>query len=614
MATDLRFTRRLDTSHPVNLGFGEVDAPGQEGALAANVAIRADLVGGATASGVFAATLGLSVVLVGEVVTPSTTPMTAQAGAAWQEGLRRTQQAAAPVQDSTARPAAAQASWGQGSPAPGQFGAAWQESTRNATGPRARWEAGQPQFGQSRSAWQESARTALGPTGWWQEAQRGPDAISVAVWQEVTRVAAQQLGKWQGASGAPLRVFRAPWGEGEPLPVSDRFPWQEAKLADPGVSPPPTPQPPDPEPHICYVPPPGGAVVIEFSQPATVNDTRLEFICDDRPAGGIVVPVKRVYIVQNNVSLVRVSDGANIPVLAMSLSLDVDSWTWGFSASLPGSSLILVGIYPIELEARINGVAYRVLSEDVTTDRVFGSGTFLLQGRGRAAVLDESVLTFGNPAAARTAQQLMADALEFTGWAVTWDLTDWLVPAGVWSHQGSRIGALTAIAAAAGGYVQPHPTADTVRVLPRYPAAPWAWGSLTPDYTLPAAVVQREGIAWSKKPAYNRVFVSGTGAGVLVQVTRDGTAGDVLAPMVTDALITHVDAARQRATAVLSDTGGRADVTLRLPVLAETGIILPGKFVEYVDGSTTRLGLVRSVKVDAGFPEVWQSLGVETHV
>ena len=66
---------------------------------------------------------------------------------------------------------------------------------------------------------------------------------------------------------------------------------------------------------------------------------------------------------------------------------------------------------------------------------------------------------------------------------------------------------------------------------------------------------------------------------------------------------------------MLADTGQQIEVSLRLPVLAETGIIEPGAFVEYQDrsqGSTIRrLGLVRSTQVEAGMPEVWQTLGVQ---
>ena len=64
---------------------------------------------------------------------------------------------------------------------------------------------------------------------------------------------------------------------------------------------------------------------------------------------------------------------------------------------------------------------------------------------------------------------------------------------------------------------------------------------------------------------------------------------------------------------MLADTGHQIEVSLRLPVLAETGIIEPGAFVEYQDGSVTRLGIVRAAQVEAGLPEVWQTLGVQAY-
>ena len=187
------------------------------------------------------------------------------------------------------------------------------------------------------------------------------------------------------------------------------------------------------------------------------------------------------------------------------------------------------------------------------------------------------------------------------------------MPAGVFARKGTWLEALTAIADAAGGYLVPHRTAQSLRVRPRYPTVPGAWDAITPDFLLPVDAVARESVRWIEKPAYNRVFVSGEAVGVLGQVTRTGTAGDILAPMVVDPLITEAAAARQRGIAVLSDTGRQIEVSLRLTVLAETRIIEPGAFVEYQDGSVARLGLVRSTRVEAGWPEVWQTLGVETH-
>lgn len=227
-----------------------------------------------------------------------------------------------------------------------------------------------------------------------------------------------------------------------------------------------------------------------------------------------------------------------------------------------------------------------------------------------------AVRNFGNTAS-RTAQQLMADVLTVNGvgigWGVAWGITDWVVPGNVWTHQGVYVGALLDIADAAGAYIQPHDTDPTLRVLPRYPAAPWDWASLTPDFELPSAVVSVEGTEWLRRPTYDRVYVGGVSAGVNGPVTRTGTTGTLLAPPVTHSLITHMDAARQRGIAELSNTGRQANVSLRLPVLAETGVIKPGALVRYVDAGTEQLGLVRSTELDWSRPTLRQTITVETH-
>lgn len=343
----------------------------------------------------------------------------------------------------------------------------------------------------------------------------------------------------------------------------------------------------------------------------------------DDPA--VIVPLRKVYMVFNEVSLHRVDGNIALPNGSFTLSLDADSWAWGFSATLPGHVLPDLepagSGAPVELEAIVNGTAFRVLVESISRERTFGKNDIRVQGRGKTALLDSPYAparNFGNTSD-RMAQQLMLDALSVNGvpmdWALTWGLSDWLVPAGVFAHQGSYISALNAIAQAAGGYIQPHASLPSLDVLARYPVAPWNWAAeVTPDFELPADVTTREGIEWVERARYNRVFVSGQQSGVLGQVTRAGTAGDLLAPMVTDALITSAAAARQRGIGVLSNTGRQANISLRLPVLPETGVITPGKFVRYVDAGVSRLGIVRSVSLDAGFPNVFQSIGVETHV
>lgn len=430
---------------------------------------------------------------------------------------------------------------------------------------------------------------------------------------------ASRMGPWQNA-----RLRTARQGSDFQSATPDRRGWrgrfQDAVPPPPGISIWVVPQPPTPEP--CYLP---SAHLLFAAMAAT--DGALLFVCErgidptPPPGESIVVPVRRVYFVINDVTLYRVSDGAPVPVYSLSLSLDAASWAWGLEASLPARAEGLVApgnpAGPVELLARVNGTDFRVFAEGISRERAFGDASIRVSGRGRNAVLAAPyapVLPFTNTES-RTAHQLMDDVLTVNGiplgWTVDWGLTDWNVPAGAFAHQGTWIEALTTIASAAGGYLVPHPSNQSFRVRHRYPVAPWEWGTVTPDFVLPVDAVSRESLRWVDKPAYNRVFVSGQDAGVLGQVTRAGTAGNVLAPMVVDRLITEVAAARQRGLDVLADTGHQIEVSLRLPVLAETGIIQPGAFVEYQDGTVTRLGIVRATHIEAGMPEVWQTLGVQ---
>lgn len=485
----------------------------------------------------------------------------------------------------------------------------WASTTNTSTALRAPWQATLAVQQRQRMPWASggatSSRTSLGWAG-----ARGTGAAVRMPWAGgrglVARVAARMAGGV--GTGAAARM---PWGRGQ-LVESIGGPWVPPAL----VAPPAVP---------CYVPDPGGDVLLLLreSLPTTGGLAALLFAC--RRASLYVIPIRRIYMVTNTTTLTRVSDGEPIECFGFSLSLDRDSWAWGFSASVPARALPLLMPTtpgePVELEASVNGLAFRLIARSISRERQFNDSGVRVEGVGHTAVLDSpysAEQAFG-ATSALTSQQLLDQALPF-GWTCDWQLTPWLVPGGLWSHLGTPASAARAIAAAGGGYVLPHPSAQSFKVLPQYPVAPWDWASVTPDLEVPAEVSIREAIEWIDRPAYNGVYVSGTAAGgVLRLVKRTGTAGDVLAPMVVDRLITHADAARQRGLPVLADTGSQAWVTLAMAVLPIGGVVLPGKFVRYVDGTTARLGLARGVRVDvtaggdSSPTEVWQSIRLETH-
>lgn len=506
-----------------------------------------------------------------------------------------------------------------------QVSTAWEEAARAGLQRRTSWQPAQRlQVDQVAIVAQQSAPLRFQRSTGWQGAQAERPPTTTMRWQETARVHRKLTTDWQEA--APVhRAITSRAHDAAGLVRSWVLPWEEAKRPPPGHS---VITPPVIPPDLCYTPPAGDHVPLVFTT-AWDGSTELTFVCDNHttpPGGTVVVPIQEVYMISNDVSLVLASDGTVIPTRSFSLSLDYTSWSWSFTARVPRAALPIfdmdAGGDPKVLTATVNGTEFSIIAESVASDRQFNTADVTITGRGLIAGLADPyapTLTFGNPDADRTAQQLVADVLTINGvplgWAVDWQLTDWLVPAAAWSFQGTYMAAVQAIAAAAGGYVQPTGNDQTVRILPLFPTAPWTWDALVPDYSLPAAVVSHEGITWSDLPDYNRVFVSGTnGSGVLGDVKRAGTAGDFEKPMVTDQLITHADAARQRGIAELAVGGRSALVSLKLPVLTATGVILPGKTVGYVDGAVTRKGIVRSVAIEAGFPTVYQTIGVETHV
>lgn len=539
--------------------------------------------------------------------------------ASWRGGAATSAAAASAWRGAASTQGVTLSRWSAARPAAAGLLAGWGNAAPTSGSPvRLAWAATAPIADQWRAGWRDVLLLRVRLATTWAPGVAASRAALVRWQGAAQRTAAADL-RWQGGRAVAVRsVSRhgrsmpavhpvaAWWRRGAPV-VSLGGPWSAPDRSVPPI-------------HPCYTPPAGGAVALRFADAlAPTLFLQLRFLCGKRAL--VRVPVRSVYMVTNTTTLVRVDSGDNIPLDgALSLQLDADSRDFGFSASIKEDALALIEPSSpgaaVELLATINGTACRLIAEAISRDRTFGRVTLRVQGRGRASMLDApyaALASFNNAGGALTAAQLLEAALP-SGWTLDWGLTDWLVPAGVWIHQGTPASAAAAIAAAAGAYLQPHLANKVVRVLARYPAAPWAWSGLTPDLELPASVTEREAIEWAERPRYNGVYVSGTSGSVRYLVKRTGTAADVLAQMVTDPLITQPAAAEQRGLAALANTGRQARVTLRLPVLAETGIILPGKLVSYVDGGITRRGLVRSMSLEAGFPETFQTIGVETHV
>lgn len=536
-------------------------------------------------------------------------PLAHGLGAVWQQG--------APLRTATA------ARWQPAQPRRAGLLAAWQTTELLRSAVRSHWQQGEPRRAGIDVRWQESERLRAAVGIRWQQGEQRRAAV-LSHWQEMLRLRAAVRGHWQ--PGTPLRARAgASWGAAIPVHIHLRTHWQEAMRPPAGVS--PRPGPPEPRPP-CYDPATLGRLV--FTDLA-LGDGRLVFVCQRPgqvlPPAGIVVLPRRSYIVINSVEIRRADDLAGDPLSSESFSMQLNhqSWTWSFSASFHASAREALmpgaGGEPVELEVRINGQPFRLQAERIGRSRRFPEHMVTASGRGKAALLDAPhapAQTFTS-ALDRTAQQLMTEALTVNGvgfgWSVDFQLTDWLVPGGVWMHQGAWASALAEIAAAAGGYLQPHDTDPVLRVLPLWPKPWWEWDTLAPDIELPAGISEIDETEVVDLPGYNRIFVSGEAGGHAADLTRSGTPGDVLKqPMALHPLITTLGAAKQRAIAELAESGRMLKHKMTLPVLPATGVIKPGTVLRYVDDAAAlRLGIVRATSIAQQFPVLTQSLEIDSH-
>ena len=365
--------------------------------------------------------------------------------------------------------------------------------------------------------------------------------------------------------------------------------WQEAMRPPKGISPFVPGQP--------GTPPPGSTLPIQ-----------------------IIVPVLEIYSTMNNTRLYFDESGDEITATEFSIGIDVDSWCWHFSATCPAfEAPRLMTADPVVLALEANGELWRFWLENVSRERRFGSDRLRISGRGLAAMLDAPYAAsraYDNAAGGLLAQQLAADALTINGvsngWDLDWQLADWFVPSGVWGHQGAPMSAVSRVAQAAGGYVHGHRNQKRLLVRARYPHAPWLWSGLDPDVTLPESAVIQESTEREDRPFYDRVFIAGeTAGGILADVRRAGKAGDALAPMEIDRLITAEAAARARGVSILAETGRGRTITLSIQLLPGTGVIDPGRYIRYGAGSSACFGLSRAVEVSYTNGVLRQSVTME---
>ncbi|WP_155943259.1 hypothetical protein [Rhodanobacter thiooxydans] len=350
------------------------------------------------------------------------------------------------------------------------------------------------------------------------------------------------------------------------------------------------------------------------------------------------IPIaRRVYIVMNDVSVVRLPERTPIEVLSVDLQATVDSWCWGVRMELADPSQVALlkpdGNGPKLVEITMNTYVWTAVIEGRERSREHANAAITVTGRSQTALLADDYTARRSLAVTDvfSAQQLankeITDrALPFT---IDWQGLDWVVPGGVWYYQDmAPIEVIAQIAATRGAVLQSHPSDPKLIVQSRYPVSPWNWSAGVADVALPSDWITGVTAQQQSKPLYDAVIIAGQQQGVLAKVTRLASAGATFASQVVDQLIVTADVAAERGRNVLSDRGMQEQVNMDIPLFAPgtvtagmSGLYTPLLLVDVQDPTDPWQGQSVGVSItarrggtDNKALEIWQTVSLERHL
>ncbi len=466
---------------------------------------------------------------------------------------------------------------------------------------------------------QQAVQLRVAARGGFEQAA-GLRAGVVQQFQQAGRLRAQVLQRFEGAGQLAL-LQGSSFGRGLLLGRGWRLAFEQGRKPPPGIS---AWQPESPRPDPCYLPVLPARLLFDLLAGSGESPVGLVFVCERHigpgPQPQFVIPLLRVYMSVNTIDAVLLPSLERVQLQGISITADEDGFGWSMSARGPVhlvDQLAPAAGLPARVQVTVNGIAWVFAIDPPERSRKFGDHGVQVRGASVTSLLGAPHMpaSVWSNSGDMTAHQLALQALDMTGVSLDWAMQDWLVPAGAWSHQGSPLSVVQRIAEAAGGVVRSHRTEAQLQIAPRYPVMPWEWAAAVPTVRMPGQIITADTLQALGAARYDAVYISGeTGAGVLGHVVRAGTAGEVLAPQVTDALVTHVDAARQRGSAVIAAAAITHRHPITLPLLTggtNPGLILPGYLVEVQEPAETWRGLVRGITVTADMPTVRQQLAVE---
>ena len=382
--------------------------------------------------------------------------------------------------------------------------------------------------------------------------------------------------------------------------------------------------------YICYWRnhPFKGYVKLDFNAPyqARTGSIKMRFNAPDKVCywglpGGLVrgdddVPtidrkipiepqIRKTYIMQPTINCVRVLD--DVKILISSVNYSVSRSQFSATGSLKFCSRIdFERALGQELKVSINGYDFYVICEQPSTANRFANSSYSASCRGRFALLSAPyarATNYANPTA-KTLAGIMSDILVNTGWSLDNKMIDYPIPTGAFTYTDlTPAAALLSVAKSVGAMLDIDSANKTVSVIPAWPVMPWDTENAICDVILNDSIILEHNTSQTINQTHNAVFVRGEQQGVACKIKRAGTLGDQFASDVVDSLITDNQAARQRGSYELANSGNKQQSTIRTKLLNDLPPIRPGMLVGVTYASSTYKATCDNMDISASISE-----------
>ncbi|MBH0011022.1 hypothetical protein I6F66_02905 [Pseudoalteromonas sp. NZS100_1] len=320
---------------------------------------------------------------------------------------------------------------------------------------------------------------------------------------------------------------------------------------------------------VCYWGLPGGLVRSDDDIPTIDRKIPIE------------PQIRNTYIMQPTINCVRVSD--DVKILISSVNYSVSRSQFSATGSLKFCSRIdFERALGQELKVSINGYDFYVICEQPSTANRFANSIYSASCRGRFALLSAPyarATNYANPTA-KTLAGIMSDILVNTGWSLDNKMIDYPIPTGAFTYTDlTPAAALLSVAKSVGAMLDIDSANKTVSVIPAWPVMPWDTENAICDVILNDSIILEHNTSQTINQTNNAVFVRGEQQGVACKIKRAGTQGDQFASDVVDSLVTDNQAARQRGSYELANSGNKQQSTIRTKLLNDLPPIRPGMLV-----------------------------------